>query len=220
MNPIFYIDWYKAGHRDQYPKGITQVWSNWTPRTTRVEGADHIVNFGLTYFAKKYLQEEFTNHFFSRPIASIVEEYRDVLQSCLGIAEPKTDHIEALHRLGYLPIKIYSLPEGVSVPLQIPPIIITNTHPDFFWLPNYFETLLSAIMWKPSTSATTAQRYRKLFLHHARRSGETDMGFVDWQGHDFSFRGMSGTEDATCSHSLGPTPCRPFWQRRSITAPR
>lgn len=78
-------------------------------------------------------------------------------------------------------------------------MIITNNLPEFFWLPNYFETLLSCTLWKPCTSATTARRYRKIFLQYAREAGETDFGFVDWQGHDFSMRGMSGVEDAILS---------------------
>lgn len=199
MNPILFADFYKFGHRAQYPIGITQVWSNWTPRTSRVPGSEKVVNFGLTYLIKQYLHEEFKWNFFSQPLQLVLSEYRDVLRTCLGVNEPKTDHIEALHRLGYLPIKIYSLPEGESVPLNVPPIIITNTHPDFFWLPNYFETLLSAVLWKPSTSATTARRFRAVFMKHARAAGETDFGFVDWQGHDFSMRGMSGIEDAILS---------------------
>lgn len=199
MNPLFYIDWYKNSHRAAYPKGITQVWSNWTPRTTRVPGATHIVNFGLTYLCKKYFQEEFQKNFFDKPLSGILAEYRAVVASCLGITDPDVSHIEMLHTLGYLPIKIYALPEGESVALQVPPIVITNTEPDFFWLPNYFETLLSNVLWRASTSATTAQRYRKMFLHHVRRSGETDMSGVDYMGHDFSYRGMSGTEDAMLS---------------------
>lgn len=206
MNPILFIDWYKAGHVHQYPKGITQVWSNWTPRTSRVPGARSVVNFGLNYFIKEYLQRQFRENFFDVRKDLVIQEYRDVVSSCLGVANPDTAHIEALHDLGYLPITIYSLPEGTSVPLNIPPIIITNNKPEFFWLPNYFETLLSAILWKPSTSATTARRYREIFLRHARAAGEKDFGFVDWQGHDFSMRGMSGLEDAILS-GMGHLTC-------------
>jgi nicotinamide phosphoribosyltransferase len=48
MNPIFLIDFYKAGHIFQYPKGVSQVWSNWTPRSTRIVGKHRVVNAGLT----------------------------------------------------------------------------------------------------------------------------------------------------------------------------
>lgn len=59
---------------------------------------------------------------------------------------------------------------------------------------------MSAILWKPCTSATTAFHYRKRFTHYAEETvGGTALDFVYWQGHDFSFRGMSGIEDACIS---------------------
>ena len=48
------------------------------------------------------------------------------------------------------------------------------------------------------TSATTAFEYRKNFERYAKVTGY-DGAFIDWQGHDFSFRGMSGLEDAQMS---------------------
>lgn len=36
MNPIFNTDFYKIGHIDQYPSGVSQIFSNWTPRSTHV----------------------------------------------------------------------------------------------------------------------------------------------------------------------------------------
>lgn len=199
MNPILYIDFYKVGHVDQYPRGITQVFSNWTPRKSRVPGVNSVVFFGLQYFMMEYLTDQFHLHFFDQDRDWVISYYKGVIQQTLGIENPRTDHIEALHKLGYLPIKIYALPEGSVVPVGVPPMVITNTLPEFFWLPNYLETLLSNILWKPSTSATTAREYRKLFLKYAKESGETDFSFVDWMGHDFSMRGMSGMEDAILS---------------------
>jgi nicotinamide phosphoribosyltransferase len=202
MNPVFLIDFYKVGHVSQYPTDTTQVWSNFTARSSRVPDQKHVVFFGLQYFIKAILQEEWQSEFFDRPWGEIEAEYTEVIRATLGVEQPKIDHIEALHKLGYLPIEIYALPEGTNVPLRVPCLVITNTHPDFFWLPNYLETILSAILWKPMTSATTAQAYRKLFVKWAKEAGETDFGFVDWQGHDFSFRGMSGREDA-CLSGMG-----------------
>src|SRR5262249_18416069 len=82
---------------------------------------------------------------------------------------------------------------------NVPPMVIKNTDPRFFWLPNYLETTLSNYLWKPSTSATTARMYRDIFIKYARAAGETDFTFIDWQGHDFSYRGMSGIEDVVLS---------------------
>jgi nicotinamide phosphoribosyltransferase len=198
MNPIFLIDFYKAGHIDQYPKDTQYVFSNWTPRSSHVPGAEHVVHFGLQYFIKEILQNQFERFFFSRDKVSVINEYLEVMTATLG-GTPRTDHIEALHDLGYLPLRIYSLPEGTNVPLKVPAIVITNTDPRFFWLVNYVESIMSNILWKPTTSATTAQRFRRLFTEKAKQAGETNFSFIDWQGHDFSFRGMSGREDAILS---------------------
>jgi nicotinamide phosphoribosyltransferase len=75
---------------------------------------------------------------------------------------------------------------------------VENTVPDFFWVTNYIETILSNVLWKACTSATTAYRFRKTLEHFAESTGG-DKSFIDWQGHDFSFRGMSGPEDAALS---------------------
>jgi nicotinamide phosphoribosyltransferase len=198
MNPIFLIDFYKHGHVIQYDKRTKQIWSNWTARSSRT-GRQSVAFFGLQYFIKKYLIDEFHYNFFCRPLYVVLSEYREVISKTLGIKDPKTDHIEYLHNLGYLPLDIYALPEGDTVPIKVPSIVVTNTDDSCFWLPNYIESIMSNVLWKGSTSATTAQEYRRLFIRHALRSGETDLSFVDWQGHDFSFRGMSGLEDAVLS---------------------
>lgn len=199
ISPLLLIDFYKAGHVSQYPSDVTQVWSNWTPRSSRVDGQKTVVHFGLQYFIKDYLMRRFTHGFFGVGLETVLKEYRQVIKTCLRIDNPKVDHIEWLHQLGYLPIDIYSIPEGFSTPLNVPSMVITNTLPQAFWLPNYLETMLSMTLWKPSTSATTAQRFRKIGMKWAREAGETDFSFVDWQFHDFSMRGMSGLEDAILS---------------------
>lgn len=192
-------DFYKVGHVSQYPSDVTQVWSNWTPRSSRVEGQASVVHFGLQYFIKDYMVRRFDQGFFGQPLSTVLDSYVAVVRECLGVREPKTDHIAWLHTLGYLPIDIYSIPEGFSTALGVPSLVITNTLPEAYWLPNYFETMLSMVLWKPSTSATTAQRFRKICTKWAKKAGEKDLSFINWQCHDFSMRGMSGLEDAILS---------------------
>lgn len=206
INPMLATDFYKLSHWEQYPKDTEYVYSNWTARSTRVPNQFTAVNFGFTYFAKEYLNRFFVENFFGVSWAQIEKEYSAVLAACLGIAKPKLKHIQALHELGYLPLRFYSIPEGQSTPLNCPQIVVVNTRPEFFWLTNFIESLMSCILWKPSTSATTAQQYRRLFEKYALESGEMDLSFVDYQGHDFSFRGMSGLEDAILS-GLGHLTC-------------
>ena len=110
----------------------------------------------------------------------------------------EVDHIAALHDLGYMPLEIRALPEGTAVPIGVPMFVMWYTEPEFFWITNYLETTLSSIVWGPSTSATIAKRYRKIIDHWVAETGG-DLDFVDWQGHDFSYRGMYGTEAAMLS---------------------
>jgi nicotinamide phosphoribosyltransferase len=128
-----------------------------------------------------------------------VKEYARRMDSYLGKDSITYQHIADLHDLGYLPLEIKALPEGSLVPMRVPIFTIRNTQPAFFWLTNMLETVLSAIVWKPCTSATTAFEYLKTFTRYARETVGEDLSFIPWQGHDFSFRGMSGVEDAVMS---------------------
>lgn len=197
MNPINLIDGYKADHRRQYPSGTSLVFSNFTPRSSRIEGQTHVVMFGLQYFIKKYLQEEFNDNFFSKPKEEVSAQYKRRMDAYLGAGAIETAHIEALHDLGYLPIQILALPEGTVVPVGVPVLVMYNTKPEFFWLTNYLETLLSCVLWGCITSATTAKRYKDVLTKWAKQTG--DEGFVQFQGHDFSMRGMFGVEAACMS---------------------
>lgn len=207
MNPLLLTDGYKIDHRRQYPEGTTLVYSNWTPRKSRMEGVDEVVLFGLQYFIKKYILEDFETHFFKQPKEKVVKEYSRRINNYLGENQVGTQHIEDLHDLGYIPMVIKSLPEGASVPVRIPMFTMYNTKPEFFWLTNYFETLVSAVVWMPCTSATIALQYRKVLDKFAAETSSVPE-FVDWQGHDFSMRGMAGIEAgliSSCGHLLSFT---------------
>jgi len=198
MNPLLLTDGYKLGHKEQYPLGTTLVYSNWTPRKSRVEGIDEVVFFGLQFFIKEYLIKQFNEYFFNQPKAQVTAEYKRYVDNYLGV-DYDVSHIEALHDLEYLPIEIKAIAEGSSVPLRVPMFTVANTLPEFFWLTNYLETLLSNVVWQPCTSATIAKRYRKILDQFALETDPENMDFVNWQGHDFSMRGMSGTESAILS---------------------
>ena len=68
-------------------------------------------------------------------------------------------------------------------------------------LTNFVESWMSAALWHPCTSATTANAYRKRFYYYADLTGASK-DFVSFQGHDFSFRGMEGI-GAACASGAG-----------------
>lgn len=198
MNPLLLTDGYKVDHRRQYPQGTTMVYSNWTPRKSRIQEVDEVVFFGLQYFIKKYVIEDFNQYFFRKPKEEVVKKYTRRINNYLGENQVGTAHIEALHDLGYIPMVFKALPEGASVPLRVPMFTMYNTMPEFFWLTNYFETLLSAVVWLPCNSATIAREYRKILDRYAAETSTLEE-LVNWQAHDFSMRGMGGMEAAVTS---------------------
>ena len=169
MNPLLFTDGYKVDHRRQYPEQTTLVYSNWTPRKSRIEGVEEVVFFGLQYFIKKYMIEAFTKDFFNQPKDAVCQKYQRRINNYLGENKVGIKHIEDLHDLGYLPMVVKALPEGVSVPIRVPMLTMYNTKPEFFWLTNYFETLLSTTLWLPCNSATIAKQYRKILDKYAKR---------------------------------------------------
>ena len=197
-NPFLLTDYYKVGHVFQYPANTTLVYSNLTPRKSRFDDIDEMVFFGLQYFIKEYLIDYFDNNFFKQPKEKVMAEYRRRIKTSLGADLPTYEHLGKLHDLGYLPIEIKALPEGSKVPMRVPCLTIVNTLPEFYWITNFLETILSAVIWQPCTSATIAYEYRRILNRYAEETG-VPMDFVQWQGHDFSFRGMSSLESAVIS---------------------
>jgi nicotinamide phosphoribosyltransferase len=189
--PILNSDSYKQFHHLMYPMGMTKLYSNMTPRSFKRLGNTHAVWFGLQYYIKEYLISQWNELFFDQPLKEVVAEYKR-FHKHFSFSDVTTDHIEKLHNLGYLPIKIKALPEGSLVPARVPFYTIVNTHPDFAWLVNFLETQMSTVIWDLTTNATIASMYRKQLDYWAWRTG--DESFVQWQGHDFSQRGRSSVE--------------------------
>ena len=196
-------DFYKVGHIRQYPDNTQFVYSNLTPRSdkwaTVLPDFDHkVVNFGIQGVAKWLLSDLWDEGFFCRNLKAVRDDYQELMDASLGAGAVSVKHVTQLHKLGYLPIQVKALDEGMRVPMRVPLLTIQNTHPDFAWLTNYLETQLSAELWKPMTTATTAFEYKRLLTQMAKQTGSPE-AFVPWQGHDFSFRGLSGIYDAASS---------------------
>ncbi len=198
FSPALLTDFYKINHRHQYPVGTSAVYSTWTARDSEIAGIDHVVVFGVQAFIQRYLLDYFHVNFFSQPREEMVAQYVRIIRNTVGEQSPDTGHLEALWELGFLPLEVRALPEGTLTPLRVPSVTFVNTKSEFFWLTNFIETLFSAETWLPSTSATIAFQYRKLFQDFAFETG-ADLDAVPFQGHDFSFRGMGSVEAAAAS---------------------
>jgi nicotinamide phosphoribosyltransferase len=166
-----------------------------------MEGVEEVVVFGIQYFIQEYLINRFNRGFFNLPQDVAIKRYKRRLDNALGPDAVPMDHVRALHELGYLPVEIRAMEEGETCPMRIPCLTIHNTNKRFFWITNFLETLLANVVWGPITSATIAHAYREVLDEYAEKTSD-EPEFVDWQGHDFSMRGMYGIE-AACMSGAG-----------------
>jgi nicotinamide phosphoribosyltransferase len=148
---------------------------------------DHSVFFGLQYHLKKYL---------CKPITK--EDVDDFLQTRNKILGPASKEIEKkmykLSDLGYWPIKIKSVREGTVIPVKNVLMTMTNTHPDFYWVVGFLESLILQL-WYPCTVATTSFTYRKIINKYYKKT--VDDNLLQTQAfmvHDFGFRGQATAE--------------------------
>lgn len=194
-NPLLMIDFYKSTHHEQYPAGLTKMVSYYTPRMSRLKDTDKITMFGLQAFIKEYLIEGFNTYFFNRSEEEVVAEYERVLNATLGKGAFESQKIRELHQLGYLPLEISAVPEGMRTAIGVPQIEITNTHPNFVWLVNTIETLLSCTMWHTQVSAEVGYRYRQIVQKYKSLTCDENIPISRLLG-DFSMRGQQSAESA------------------------
>lgn len=195
INPMLLIDFYKAVHAEMLPEKITKSVSYFTPRMSRVKRWNSVVMFGLQGFIKTYLIDYFNHEFFEKPFEEVINGYKRIMDATLGKGAYKIEKIEKLHKLGYLPIEIVAIPEGTIVPMHVPMFGITNTHPDFAWLPQSLESLISAESWHPMLAATVGLTYRKIVNKYYDLTCDDNISKARALG-AFDFRGEECTESA------------------------
>ena len=199
VNPLLCTDGYKTSHHLMYPQGTQLVFSNFTPRSVKYmpKQAQEIVVFGVQY-TMMYINDLFKENFFSRDKQEVCQELQKHLNSYLGTTY-NISHFEALYDLGYLPVEVRALEEGTVIEPKIPILTIHNTLPEFYWLTNFLETLISTTLWKPMHSASMSYAYNKAVRKYAKETDENNLPFTMFQCHDFSMRGMQSLESAIAS---------------------
>jgi nicotinamide phosphoribosyltransferase len=196
INALLLSDGYKQVHAEQFPKGLTKLISYMTPRMSRLKEQNEMIFFGLQAFCKTYLIDYFNENFFHRDREDMKQEYTRILNIMLGEGNYGVEKVLELHKLGYLPIEISALPEGTLVPMHVPCLQITNTHPDFAWVVQWVESLLSSEIWKPCIHANVGYVYRQIADKYYDLSVEDNIPH-NRAISDFGFRGMSCLQEAT-----------------------
>lgn len=184
-NLLLMTDVYKLGHMRFYKPGTTKIYSYLCARSTKKE--DKAVFFGLQPILQM-LESKITK--------KDAKEFFEMWESILGGKVPSDvkKKINALVKLGYLPIEIKAVPEGTVIENKNILASITNTHPDFPWVVGFFESMLLKV-WAPISVATLSFKFRKLLQDNANET--SDNGFlVPFLVHDFGYRGVSSEQTA------------------------
>jgi nicotinamide phosphoribosyltransferase len=189
-NSLFYTDGYKTAHKKMLAKDTTRLYGTWIPRSVKYapKGVTKIVSFGQQLVVR-WLHDEFQENFFNLPEQVAVEFGKD-MSMYLGM-DYDASHFVALHRLGYLPIRVKALPEGIETNPNVPHMTFINTVDGFAWLTLYLETIISSLAWKPSTSATIALQYKRNVVKWVMKTDPANAFLIPFLCHDFSARGLS-----------------------------
>ena len=199
------LDFYKVFHSLAYKTGVSEVTINFTGRSgshSNIKGGTTYMWAGLQGFIDEIIVQEW-NKFFAADVKDAVADYKRVNEGGLGVP-CDTTQLEALHALGYMPLEFRALLEGLEVPYGVAAMTCRNTHPDFFFLPNMIETILSDEVWPVQTSLTTAVEYQRTLKKFAAIDGTPEF-LLPFMIHDFSMHGMMGgrMEAAAALSGLG-----------------
>ena len=199
---ILKTDFYKVTHMQQYNTGITHFTSYLTPRGSRFKNIDKMVVFGIANFVNEILYKDFNENFFGKHWLDIYEDLIEVLHDGLHYSLPTIKEtelkIKKLYNLGYLPIELNGLPEGTLCPMGVPAIEIRSTHPDFAWVAQSIESILSCEFWHPAISATMALEYKKIAKAAYDKTVDDDISHMTAMC-DFSMRGQESYTSAVAS---------------------
>jgi nicotinamide phosphoribosyltransferase len=186
----FYTDGYKIGHKRMLAQGTDFLYGTWIPRSIKYapKGVTKILSFGQQ-LTVRWLHSEWQENFFDLPKETAIK-FQEDMSNYLGLPFDGS-HFSELHDLGYLPIRIKSLPEGIETNPNIPHMTFVNTVAGFAWLTLYLETIISSLAWKPTTSATIALRYKRNLVKWVMKTDPANAFLIPFLCHDFSARGLS-----------------------------
>lgn len=195
INPLYETDGYKVGHKAMLAPGTTKLYGTWIPRNLKYMpgGIDKIMSVGQQLVVR-HLHSTFQENFFEIPDVSERECKKQAMKfvsdmtAYLGM-DYDGKHFEDLWYLGYLPIKIKSLPEGIFTQPNVPHMTFVNTVDGYAWLTLFLETYISKLAWQMPTAATIAHKFRTNANEWVSKTDPTNLWLTEFMCHDFHSRG-------------------------------
>lgn len=216
-NPLYASDAYKVGHRAMLAPGTTKLYGTWIPRSLKYlpKEITKVVSIGQQKVWRE-IHDMFEEHFFFTEKAKKIQEAHDsfgfnqkrqyiyeLKKKALVFAKDMSlmlgteydgKHFEDLWELGYLPVRIKSLPEGIETGPNIPHMTFINTIDGYAWLTLFLETIVSTNAWKIPTVTSLALQFRKVATKWVKETNPEMDWLIDYMCHDFSARGLDGID--------------------------
>lgn len=195
INPLYESDGYKVGHKAMLAPGTTKLYGTWIPRSLKyMQGIDQIMSAGQQMVVR-YLHSTFAENFFFNDLRNIVPGVKEKackfgsdMSAYLGM-EYDGKHFEDLWDLGFLPIRVKALPEGMFTDPNIPHMTFVNTVDGYAWLTLFLETYISKLAWQMPVAATIGHKFRQNANQAVLKTDPTNLWLADFMCHDFHSRG-------------------------------
>ena len=193
--PLLLCDYYKLVHNKLYDPRICRLVSYYTPRSSRLPLGPNqkVIMFGLQGFIKEYLIDNFNKYFFNKDIDEIINELKEFLDETFESDDSFLSKVKALHSLGHIPLQIRAIPEGCKAVIGTPMIEISTTHPEFPWIGEFIESMISSYIWKPMIDANVAHWYREIVNKYYDETVEDSVPRNTAMS-EFGFRGADSPE--------------------------
>jgi len=188
INPLYEADGYKVGHPLMIAPNTTREYWTWIARSTKYmpTGIKRIMS-SHQQMVWRYIHSLFQENFFDQSVDEATKFTKDMSKYLM--MDYNFEGFKQLHELGYLPVDIKALPEGMFTNPNIPHMAGINTVDGYAWLGLFLETLVSKLSWQGPTAATIAFEFKKNAVAAVKETDPENLWLADFMCHDFHSRG-------------------------------
>lgn len=186
--PLYEADGYKISHNAMLAHNTVREYWTWIPRSLKYmpKGITKIMSAGQQ-LTVRYIHSNFKELFFDQPVEVALKFGRDMSKYLM--MDYNADHFVGLHKLGYLPIHIVALQEGLFTNPNIPHMAGINTEDGYAWLGLFLETLFSKLSWQLPVVATIGHKFKTNTVEWVMKTDSENLWLADYMNHDFHSRG-------------------------------